>query len=79
VTFGPPPDMDANQCQSIRAYVGPIEGGTCDGAKLVVTAWRPNARELAELVAGKPLFLSFVGGLPPHFATVSFDEAIRPA
>jgi len=77
--FVPPTDLDPEQCQPIHAYLGAVQGGSCDGVALVVTAWTPTPQELADLNAGNPVFLSCVGGLPPHFLTTRFEQAIKPA
>ncbi len=77
-TFGPPTGVDESQVSPIRAFCGLAGGGSMDGAQLVVTAWKPEARELAMLNEGKPVFLTFVGGLPPHMATTVFKEAVCP-
>lgn len=77
--FKPPPDLHESQCMTIHAYRGQVISGSVDGAMIVVVAWKPNTFELAELVAGKPIFLSCIGGLPPHFLTTDFEAAIRPS
>lgn len=77
--FSAPPDLGESQVMTVPAYVGRVRGGSVDGAQVVVTAWKPSVEELAQLVAGKPLFLSFLGGLPPHFPTVDFHTATHPA
>lgn len=64
---------------TIPAYIGKVNGGSVDGATLVVVAWRPTKAELANLVAGNPIYLSYLGGLPPHFLTTTFEEAANPA
>jgi hypothetical protein len=79
VLFGPPPGIDESQCKTVHAYTGLAGGGSMDGSSLVVTAWKPEPHELEDLNAGKPIFLTFVGGgLPPHMATTDFKLAISP-
>lgn len=77
-TFGPPKDMEG-RCDNIKAFCGHVEGGSNDGQKIVVTAWKPNTAEMEQLKRGQPIFISFVGGLPPHFVTTTFNQAIHPA
>lgn len=77
--FGPPPSLHEVQCGTLRAHVGKIQGGTCDGATIVVTAWKPHPHELEMLKAGNPVYLSVIGGLPPHFVTACFHDATHPA
>ncbi len=78
-TFRPPTDLEESQCRTIHAWQGTIERGSCEGVPLTVTAWKPSETELAELNAGKPIFLSCLGGLPPHFLTTDFVSATNPA
>ena len=79
VAFSAPPDLSEEQVKTIAGYVGQVKGGSMDGSTICVVAWKPTTEELARLVRGEPLFLSFSGGLPPHFPCVSFNEAIQPA
>ena len=78
-TFGPPPDLDPSQVVPIRAWMGETRGGSVDGSKMIVTAWQPSAEEIAAINAGAPIFLSVLGGLPPHFLAVTFADASNPA
>ena len=77
--FGAPPDLSESQCLTIKAYVGVITGGSLDGCQVVVTAWLPTPAELEALNRGNPLFLSFIGSLPPHYPCVTFHGATHPA
>jgi len=79
MTFKSPPDLHESQVMPIRAYSGMVRGGSLDGCNIVVTAWKPTPAELKALNMGQPLFLSCIGGLPPHFPSVDFDLAIAPA
>jgi hypothetical protein len=76
--FRRPTDMTAEQCVSIPTYKGVVESGSCAGHKLVVVAWKPTPEELEVIVAGGPIFLSVLGGLPPHFLTACFAHATNP-
>ena len=78
--YGPPPGMDENQVRTITAYHADVASGSCDGAGLVVTAWKPTPEEAAVIAEGGPIYLSFLaGGLPPHFVTTDFYSATHPA
>lgn len=77
--FTAPSDLAESQVATIPAYAGHIEGGALDGVPIVVTAWKPDEGELALLNAGQPILLSFIGGLPPHMATMDFQSATHPA
>jgi hypothetical protein len=78
-TFGPPNGMSEEQVNCIKAYLGYVGGGSCDGSTIVVTAWKPSPEELTDLLAGKPVFLTCLGGLPPHCLTTDFKQAISLA
>ena len=69
ITYGPPPGFAESQVQSIPACRYQMIGGSCDGVEMVVVAWKPDAEDLARLNAGEPVYLSCIGGLPPHFLT----------
>lgn len=77
--FRAPGDLAESQVATIAAYCGPIPGGSLDGERMVVVAWKPDAAELAALNAGAPVFLTTLGGLPPHFLTTDFANATNPA
>lgn len=79
IKMRPPPDLEESQCAVIPAFVGEIEGGSCDGCPLTVVAWRPTTAELEAINHGASIFLSIIGGLPPHFLTVDFHSATHPA
>lgn len=76
--FGTPEGLDESQVMTIHAYRGPVVGGSVDGAQLVVTAWKPTEAEIEVMKAGAPVFLSVLGGLPPHFLTTDFEQAVKP-
>lgn len=78
-TFGPPEGVAESQVATVPAFTGEVKGGSMDGAPLVVTAWQPTAEELEELIQGGKLYLTVLGGLPPHCITTSFAAATHPA
>ena len=41
-SFGPPPGMDESQVARIHVFVGRMQGGSLDGADVVITAWKPT-------------------------------------
>ena len=71
VVFGPPPGLEESQCASIPACSYQMVGGPLDGCSIVVVAWKPNAEDLRRLNEGSPVFLSVIGGLPPHYVSTS--------
>ena len=76
--FTAPPGYEESQVMTIDAYVGKAEGGSCDGALVVVVAWQPSPEEIQAMQNGAPIFLSCIGGLPAHFLTTSFHAATHP-
>lgn len=75
-TFGAPDGMSEAQVQTIRAFAGEIpRGGALDGALFVVVAWKPTLEELEALNGGGLVYISCLGGLPPHFLTTDFEAA----
>lgn len=75
-TFVHPPDLDETQCRSIPAFCGEVKEGNIDGAIVVVVAWKPSEDDLFNLNNGQPVFLSCIGGLPPHFLTTVFPYQV---
>lgn len=73
--FRAPDGLEESQCSAVRAYTGTLQGGSCDGVPIVVTAWQPSAAEITAIAAGAPIFLTIIGSLPPHCVTTSFAEA----
>lgn len=78
-TYRAPKGLEDSQVQPIRAYKGVVKSGSCDGTVMTVVAWLPSPEELLALAHGQPLYLTFLGGLPPHFPTTHFDQATNPA
>lgn len=76
--FGPPPDLAESQCMTIQAFTGVVEKGPVEGAEVVVVAWKPSPQEIEAMSKGSPIFLSCLGGLPPHFLTTDFHAATHP-
>lgn len=73
--FGPPSDLVESQCKTIFAFKGQLTKGSIDGSQVVVTAWKPEPWEIERLKNGGSIFLTCIGGLPPHCITTSFEEA----
>lgn len=76
--FTPPPELVESQCMTINAYRGTVNGGNLDGSMVVVVAWKPSQQEIDDIVSGKPVLLSCIGGLPPHMIVTDFETAIHP-
>ena len=67
ILFGPPAGMDETQVHTTPAFCGKVHGGNLDGSSV--------AEEIEQIKAGAPIFLTVLGGLPPHFLSLSFKEA----
>lgn len=76
--FTAPPGLDESQVVTVPAYNGQVKGGSMDGVRCVVVAWKPNVIDLERLNAGGVVFLSVLGGLPPHMLTTNFQESTKP-
>ena len=76
--FGPPPGLEESQVRSIDVYQGVVRGGSCDGSIMIITAWVPSAEDIQRMAAGHPIFLTCLGGLPPHFLSTDFQIASNP-
>lgn len=78
-SFSAPDGLAESQVMSIPAYRHRVLGGSVDGCTQVVVAWLPTPAELELLNQGKPIFLSMIGGLLPHYLSMDFHSAIHPA
>lgn len=67
--------MDESQVRAIPSFVDKVVGGSLDGACITVVAWKPTPEEIEQIKNGANIYLSVVGGLPPHFIETSFKEA----
>lgn len=79
INFVAPGDLKESQCATVAGFQGKVTGGSIDGSPISVVAWAPTERELELIKEGKPIFLTFVGGIPPHYPSMSFHEASQPA
>lgn len=77
-TFGPPPGVSEQHVMPVPAMVTQVDRGAFDGARLVVVAWKPDAEDIARIVAGGPVFLCSLGGLCPHFLVTDLVPLIKP-
>lgn len=73
--FGLPPELEDSQCGRIAAHVREIASGSLDGSLEVIVAWTPSLEDLYRLSNGHPIFISFIGGMPPHRLSTSFEDA----
>lgn len=83
--FGPPADLEESQCRSIAAYKGEISRGSCEGSQIVVVAYKFTKEELQYLMQQweedkeQPMiYFTMIGGLAPHYPSLSFHDATHP-
>lgn len=74
-SFAPPDGLQESQVHTIPGYIGMVEQGSVEGLQMIVVAWQPTAGELLQLNAGGRIYLTVLGGLPPHFLSTTFAEA----
>jgi len=74
VSFVAPAELDESQCGSIAGYKGTISYGNMDGQPIMVVAWQPTQDEREQLAQGASVFLTFCGGVPPHYVTTEFPN-----
>ena len=67
-----PPDMEGS-CMEIAAWSGQIMNGMWDGTQAFVTCWEPTPEELEDLNNGGKVYLSVMGGMPPHNLSTIFQ------
>ena len=79
VAFKHPEGLDESQVRTVMAHTAPVVGGSVDGETMVVVAWQPDPMDIVRIQAGLPIFLTVLGGLPPHFLSTDFDTATHPA
>lgn len=71
--IGPPEGMDESQVASIPACRVTLRGGNNDGAEVTVVAWKPDEKEVEQLLNGSLIYLLVMGsGLPPHALSTEF-------
>lgn len=78
--FHPPSDLEESQCRTIPAYLGTVDRGSVEGTKLVVVAWELSHEEVQALLRKETptIYISMLGGLAPHFLSLSFKDAVNP-
>lgn len=77
--FGPPADFEESQVHSIPAFRGGVATGSCEGADCVVVAYAMTKEEATVLAAGGLLYFTMLGGLAPHYPSLTFHDATNPA
>lgn len=60
-TYVKPEGWTDEQCQALQTYQGVNE----DGHSLIISCWKPTPEEIADIVAGKPIFLHVLTNVQP--------------
>lgn len=77
--FTAPDGLEESQVQTIPGFMGTVDRGSVEGLQMIVVAWKPSPVDLVRLNTGGVIYLTVLGGLPPHFLTTSFAEATNIA
>lgn len=67
--FNKPETMTDEECYSVSAYLGEVEG-----RKFINTCWMPNKEDIEAILAGRPIVLQINGGIMPPVALFTYDE-----
>ena len=78
IVFKGPEGLDETQVRPIRGYLGNVERGSMDGVKLAVVGWEPSEEDLVKMIEGGVIYLTVIGGLPPHYLSMDFHTATHP-
>jgi hypothetical protein len=81
VTLLVPNDLIAmkTKARSVRGRILQVAKGPLDGLAVAVVAYKPSPLDISRLLAGEPIYISFLAGVPPHYVSATLDEAIKPA
>jgi hypothetical protein len=81
VTFMIPNDLARNQTKArpIRGRILQVSTGPLDGLAVAIVAYKPNSLEISRLLAGEPVYISFLGGVAPHYVSTTLEEALNPS
>lgn len=79
VRYGPPEGLAESQVRTIDAFRSEVQTGSMEGSQMTVVAYRPTQQEVEQLQEGGLIYITFMGGLPPHFPSTSFVQATNPA
>lgn len=77
--FKAPTGLSETQVLTIAAYSAQLHRGSLDGSDVCVLAWVPTPEELEDIKAGKPIYVSMIGGVLPHYVCTNFQQAINCA
>ena len=80
VTFLIPDDLARNKtkARAIRGRILQVNTGPLDGLAVAVVAYKPSPLDVSRILAGEPIYISFLGGVAPHYVSVSLEDAINP-
>jgi hypothetical protein len=74
--IGPPKGLEESQVHRVKAYQGTVPGPhAIEGLPFTAVAWKPSKEELQDLLNGGNVYLTVIGGLPPHFLTTNIEHS----
>lgn len=77
INFGPPKGFSESQVRTIRGFRGQVTENSLDGVEVSVVAWKPSEPEIVQMIAGSPIYLTVIGGLPPHSLSTKFPGDVN--
>jgi hypothetical protein len=81
VTLMLPSDLLGNKTKArcVRARIVSIKNGPLDGLSVAVVAYKPSPLDVSRILAGEPIYISFLAGVAPHFLSTTLEEALNPS
>ena len=81
VTFKLPNDLAGSKTKArpIRGRILLIEKGPLDGLAVAVVAYKPTPLDVSRILAGEPIYISFLAGVPPHYLSTTLEDALKPS
>lgn len=81
VTFQLPSDLSNSKTKArpIRGKIIQMNKGPLDGLAVAVVAYKPSPLDVSRILAGEPIYISFLGGVAPHYLSTALEEAISPS
>ena len=81
VTFQLPADLSGQKtkARAIRGRILQLNKGPLDGLAVAVVAYKPSPLDISRILAGQPIYISFLGGVAPHYLSTALEEALNPS
>ena len=81
ITFQLPADLSGQKtkARAIRGRILQLNKGPLDGLAVAVVAYKPSPLDISRILAGQPIYISFLGGVAPHYLSTALEEALNPS